>query len=767
MSAADLMFAELRELIEKTWGYRELRPLQEPSMQAFLQGRDSLVVLPTGGGKSLCYQAPAYLLSKKGRGPTVVVSPLIALMKDQVDSLRELGVAASQLDSSLSPDDRREVASDLRSGQLHMLFVSPERLVGAGGESLQAMLRDCGVKNFAIDEAHCISHWGHDFRPEYRQLSRLKEFFPGANVHAFTATATTQVRRDIVGQLHLDDPEVLVGSFDRPNLTYRVLPRKDMYGQIHEVFERHKGEAGIIYAMRRRDVDEISKYLDGDKKLGRKVAGYHAGMTPQLRRKVQEQFIEEKCDLIVATIAFGMGIDRSNIRFIIHTAMPKSVEAYQQETGRAGRDGLEAECVLLYSAADTISWKSLIEKSVNEADSAGVRMDPKYLPSALRHIDDMDRFARGATCRHRSLVEYFGQTYAASTRDSELSPQESGCGACDMCLGDTTPVADSVVIAQKILSCVARTDQRFGVTHLISVLRGENVEKVRKFGHDKLSTYGLLKEFSQGELRDFIYQLIGQGALAQENLVLGSGHTVSIPKLNAAALEVMKGRRGVKLVQIVRKSAKETRRTRGEALSWEGVDNELFESLRNWRRKTAEKRSLPPYVVFSDATLRELARVRPTSESALRRVYGVGERKVADFGSEVTDLISRECQQRGITANVSSSPAPEPRTPGPATSAARREAAERFRRGEPIALVASAMDRATSTVTQYLVEFVNEERPESITPWVPEAIYRKVAPVVIEKSGSTVKEMFTTLEEKVPYEQIRLVVAHMRALQKI
>jgi ATP-dependent DNA helicase RecQ len=427
------------------------------------------------------------------------------------------------------------------------------------------MLRECNVNFFAIDEAHCISHWGHDFRPEYRQLSCLKELFPGCTVHAFTATATQQVRADIAQQLKLQDPELLVGNFDRPNLTYRILPRRDQFAQIREVLDRHAGEAGIIYAMRRKDVDAISQELAQDKTLHRKVGGYHAGMSPELRRKIQEQFLGEELDTIVATIAFGMGIDRSNIRFVLHVAMPKSVEAYQQETGRAGRDGLEAECVLLYSASDTMLWKSIVEKSVTEAGRAGgggTTLDPKYLPSALQHIDDMDHFARGAICRHKTLVEYFGQKYVPPTpvdpedlddpRGAESPTTPDSCGACDMCLGDTTPIEDSLVIAQKILSCVARTDQRFGTSHIIAVLRGQDTEKIRSCRHHELSTYGLLKEFSQPELRDFIYQLMGQGALAQENLILSTGHSVPILKLNQRSIDVMKGKTSVRLIQIVR-----------------------------------------------------------------------------------------------------------------------------------------------------------------------------------------------------------------------
>ena len=342
-----------------------------------------------------------------------------------------------------------------------MLFISPERLVGS---DLYQILRRVGVRTFAIDEAHCISHWGHDFRPEYRQMSRLREFFPDASVHAYTATATQQVREDIIAQLALRDPAVIVGNFDRPNLTYRVLPRQDLLKQVHEVLDRHPGEAGIVYCLRRRDVDDLAGSLQ-QKKYS--VKPYHAGMTAEQRQQAQEAFATEACDVIVATVAFGMGIDRSNVRFVLHTAMPKSLEHYQQETGRAGRDGLEAECVLLYSGADVVSFKSMIEKSANDS---GVT-DRSFLQVAFRHLDDMDRYARGAVCRHRALVQYFNQPFEAES-----------CYACDICLGDTEEVPDAVVIAKKILSCVARVKESFGVGHVISVLRGENTDGVANGG---------------------------------------------------------------------------------------------------------------------------------------------------------------------------------------------------------------------------------------------------------------------------------------------
>src|SRR5690242_3660025 len=366
---------DLQAIIARHWGYRTLRPLQDQAMQAVLDSRDSLVVLPTGGGKSLCYQAPAVLRG----GTTVVISPLISLMKDQVDSLRACGVAAASIDSSLSAGERFAYEMDVRQGEVRLLFMSPERLVQT---DFYRVLQQIDVRTFAIDEAHCISHWGHDFRPEYRQLSRLREFFPKAAVHAYTATATEQVRRDIITQLALQDPVVLVGNFNRPNLIYRVLPRHDVLKQTLEVIERHEGEAGIIYCLRRRDVDSLAVALQ---RKNIKALPYHADMTGEQRRISQEAFASEQVDIMVATVAFGMGIDRSNVRFVLHTAMPKSLEHYQQEIGRAGRDGLEAECVLLYSGADVASLKWMLEKSAQAAGAA-----PDCLCNALRCVEARD-----------------------------------------------------------------------------------------------------------------------------------------------------------------------------------------------------------------------------------------------------------------------------------------------------------------------------------------------------------------------------------------
>lgn len=618
-----LQLVDLHSTIIRHWGIDRLRPLQEPAMKAVLHGRDSLVVLPTGGGKSLCYQAPAVL-----RGDTtVVISPLISLMKDQVDGLKACGVRALQLDSSQTPSERFAYIKEIKQGLIRLLFVSPERLIQT---DLCELLREIGVRTFAIDEAHCISHWGHDFRPEYRQLARLKEMFPSASVHAYTATATEQVRHDIIEQLGLCDPEVLIGSFDRANLTYLVVPRRDSVKQIVEVIERHRGEGGIIYCLRRSDVDNLTTQLT---RHGINAAPYHAGMPSNKRTETQDAFTTEQCDVVVATVAFGMGIDRSNVRYVVHAGLPKSLEHYQQETGRAGRDGLEAECVLLYSGADNFTWKSIIEKSAAEPG-----IDPSFVPISLKQLKDMDNYCRAAACRHSLLVRHFGQFL-----DSDL------CSACDICLGYTVAVPDAEVVAQKILSCVARVKERFGVGHVVSVLRGENTEGIRNRGHEKLSTYGLLKDHSAADLRDWVYQLISQDVLLQEERQTVSGRSVPILRLNGAAWEVMRKQRNVRLLQPVRgKKGEQAVKYKTDTISWDGVDRDLFEELRALRKQLAQERQVPPYVIFPDATLRELSRIRPSTLKKMRQIYGIGDAKLSNFGQQFLDMLIEQCNARNL-----------------------------------------------------------------------------------------------------------------------
>jgi ATP-dependent DNA helicase RecQ len=723
---------DLKELIARHWGFREFRPLQEPAMRAVLDGRDSLVVLPTGGGKSLCYQAPAVL-----RGDTtVVVSPLISLMKDQVDSLQACGVQAIQIDSSQTDTERSAYLNDIAQGAVRLLFVSPERLVGS---DFYRLLQRIEVGAFAIDEAHCISHWGHDFRPEYRQLSRLRELFPKASLHGYTATATEQVRRDIIAQLGLNDPAVLVGNFDRANLTYRIFPRQDQFKQVVEVLDRHKGEAGIIYCLRRADVDELAASLPT---RGYQALPYHAGMTPEQRKATQDAFATERCDLVVATVAFGMGIDRSNIRFVLHTAMPKSIEHYQQETGRAGRDGLEAECVLLHSGSDFMSWKWILEKSASEPG-----VDASFLPVAMKHLEDLDRYCRGAVCRHKALVQHFGQSYDIES-----------CGACDLCLGDAEEVPEALIVAQKILSCVARVKEGFGINQVVGVLRGEHTENIRKRGHDKLSTYGLLKDCRRPDVRDWVYQLIGQGVLLQV------GDEYPLLRLNPLSWEVMHGKRKVRLVQPVsRKKGERPEKSKADTVSWEGVDQELFEALRGLRRELAEQRSVPPYVIFSDATLRELARMRPSSLERMRLVYGIGDAKLRDLGNRFLSVIDTHCRERSLTRDQAASPvkSPEPRKPSSRPNSARDLAFQLFRKQTAIEDVMHQTGRGRAAVMDYLTEYIAETRPASIATWVAPKLYQRVAQAARRVGTDRLKPIFLELGEQVPYDEIRLVVAHL------
>jgi ATP-dependent DNA helicase RecQ len=717
----------LTATIARYWGFHSLRPLQEEAMQAVLAGQDSLVVLPTGGGKSLCYQAPAVVQG----GTTVVVSPLISLMKDQVDSLRTCGVPAARIDSSQTPAEQRTIQQMLVDGVIRLLFVSPERLVLT---DLYTLLARVGVHTFAIDEAHCISHWGHDFRPEYRQLRKLKELFSGSSIHAYTATATERVRLDIVRQLGLTNPRVLVGNFDRPNLTYRVLARRELLSQTLEVLDRHRNEAGIVYCIRRKDVDELAAELQ---QQGYRALPYHAGMTSEERKQAQEQFAEEKCDVIVATVAFGMGIDRSNVRFVLHIAMPKTIEHYQQETGRAGRDGLEAECVLLYSGADVITWKRILEKSAEENSA-----DPEFLPGALKHVKDMGNYCRTAVCRHRALVQYFGQAYSPAA-----------CEACDVCLGDAEVVPESTIIAKKILSCVARVKERFGVKHVVSVLRGENTIQMRKFGHEQLTTFGLLREHPAADIRDWIYQLI------QKEVLLQDGDEYPILRLTPSSWEVMKDRQEVQLLQTARRKGVRASRRHGE--SWEGVDRELFEVLRDLRRRLADERKVPAYLIFSDATLRELARSRPSNVVRMRMIYGVGDAKLRDFGQVFWDTIDQECRARNLSRDAAGSPPAVVEEPRATLSAQRRMAFDLFAKGAAIESIMQSTGRARSTVFEFLCEYIEQSRPASIAAWIPADLYAHIAKAARQVGMERLRPIFVSLEEKVSYDDIRVVLAHL------
>jgi len=583
-------------------------------MDAILAARDSVVVLPTGGGKSLCFQAPAVA---RERGLALVVSPLISLMKDQVDGLRVDGVAAAYLNSTLQPRERDDVIASVRDGRCRLLYVSPERIAGEGSQSLRRLLAQSDLRFIAVDEAHCISQWGHDFRPEYRQLGMLRDDFPGVSLHAFTATATERVRADIVSELRLTNPAVLVGSFDRPNLTYRVLRRGQLKTQLTDVLARHDDEAGIIYCPSRREVEAHAGWLRGE---GVRALPYHAGLDDGVRSANQEAFLEERADVVVATVAFGMGIDRSNVRFVVHAGAPRSLEHYQQESGRAGRDGLPAECVLIYSGGDFARWRQMLESN------------GEWNESARTLLRDMERYAAGTRCRHRSLLEYFGERSDAAS-----------CGACDWCLHELDPVGDSIVVAQKILSCVARVKQSRGIGHVADILLGRTTDKIAAAGHDRLSTFGLLKTETPTAVRGYIEQLIGSDLLARD------GDPYPVVRLTATGMALLRGTRGAgspgagdvacELFREVEPPSRKRRRSAIRESFATSMDSDLFDVLREVRLRIARARGVPPYVIFHDSTLREMAERRPKTFDDLHEIRGVGAKKAADFGDAFLDAI--------------------------------------------------------------------------------------------------------------------------------
>jgi len=727
---------EVQSLIARHWGYRELRPLQEQAIRANLERRDSLVVMPTGGGKSLCFQAPAAFRSNE---ITVVISPLISLMKDQVDALKAAEISALRVDSTLNDEEKIFAARELRAGRVRLLFASPERMMT---DRFQTFLKELGVRTFAIDEAHCISHWGHDFRPEYRQLASIRDKFPEATFHGFTATATEQVRQDIINQLKLRNPAVLVGNFDRPNLLYRVLTRKNFVDQVLATLERHRGQAGIIYCPSRNKVDQLTARL---KDLGYNAMHYRAAHPDESadqnahdRKATHDAFRAGTCDLVVATVAFGMGIDRSDLRFVLHTGMPKSIEHYQQEAGRAGRDGLEAECILLHSGGDIVMWKEMAAKSFEEK-----RIDKEQLEHTKNQAEQINSYCKGSKCRHRVLVEHFGQEFTIEN-----------CGACDLCLGEIDFEPDSTVIAQKILSCVARVGERFGGGHVASVLRGAESERILKLEHNKLSTFGLLNDYPDKAIRDWVSQLVGEGLLTQ------TSDEYPVLKLNEESWQVMKGKLSVRLTRLGKSAPK---RSQAEEANWEGVNVPIFDALRNWRRELASRNGIAPFTIFHDSSLRDISRIRPSTLEKLHQISGVGELKLKNYGAEILEMVARLSQELGLsTDNATEIIKPETK-PRPIATMAATEAFPYFLAGKSVAEVAQILGKAVTTVVDYLAGFIEEKKPESIDAWVEPAIQDRVIAAAIEHGRSKLKPIFLALNQEVPYDSIRIVLAFMNS----
>ena len=597
---------DLHGLLKRHFGYDEFRPGQERVIANALTGRHSLVVMPTGSGKSLCYQLPAL---DQG-GLTLVVSPLIALMKDQVDGLRANGIAADFLNSSLDHATAAAVERRARAGEIRLLYVAPERVSMPG---FRRFLSTLDLRLIAIDEAHCISEWGHDFRPDYRALSELRTQFPDTPVMALTATATQRVRQDIVAQLRLEGGAEFVSGFDRANLTYTVRQRQGAWDALLALLDQRPGQSAIIYCFSRKETAELAERLTGS---GYPTVAYHAGLDVDTRRLTQERFIDDEVPIVAATIAFGMGIDKPNIRLVVHYALPKSIEGYYQETGRAGRDGQPSDCVLFFSEGDRARQEYFIQGMSGDARAV-----------AERQLRQMVEYGRLQSCRRRYLLAYFGETMTGAA-----------CGNCDVCLSERHPV-DVTVVAQKLLSAVIRTGERFGIAHINQVLQGGKSERIRELGHDRLSVYGIVDDYDRNGLRDVANGLVERGLLARAE---GQYATISV---TAAGREWLKRRERLTLDSRVaegrpaRESRPERRQERmalgngrGDA-PFNGRDAGLFEELRGLRRRLADEQGAPAFVVFNDATLRALALAKPTDERAMLRVNGVGRAKLERYGA--------------------------------------------------------------------------------------------------------------------------------------
>ena len=699
---------DLLPVLKQQFGFSSFKPLQEQIITDSLAGRDVFALLPTGGGKSLCFQLPALVRP----GMTVVVSPLIALMKDQVDALEAAGIPATFVNSSLDPEEINRRMRGVAAGRYRLLYVAPERVVLP---NFLAAVQGCDVGLIAIDEAHCISEWGHDFRPEYRQLAALRENFPLAGVMALTATATERVRVDILQHLRLREPAVHVGSFNRENLTYRVVPKTGGYAQLLAFLRERRDDSGIVYCLARRTAETLAERLAAN---GIKARPYHAGLTSAERSRHQEAFIRDEAPVVCATIAFGMGIDKPNVRFVVHYDLPRSVEGYYQETGRAGRDGLPSECLLLFTSGDVVRY----DRFIDEKD------DPKQREIAREQLEHMAGYAESATCRRRQLLDYFGERY-----------EEENCGACDNCQTPRTTF-DGTAIARKFLGALYRIREKsgfgVGVNHVADVLAGKNVEKVRRLGHDTLAAYGGGKERTKNEWVAIGRQLLHQGHMRQagefrELEITPKGH------------EAMVGRAAVTLAALEVPERSERQRVER--------DDALFERLRELRKRLADERDVPAYVIFSDVALVHMARDYPTGAAEFRRISGVGEHKLREFGDAFMAEI-REHLRSNERQTFASEAVAAPRKIGDS----HWESLRRYRAGESAEAIAADRGFLVGTILGHLGQAAEAGEEIDIGRLLSEDEQREIGATFEEVGWENLTGVREALGERYDYGMLRL-----------
>ncbi|NQE33379.1 DNA helicase RecQ [Microcoleus asticus] len=711
----------LEQALKHFFGYDSFRPGQQEIVEAALQKRDMMIVMPTGGGKSLCFQLPALLKP----GLTVVVSPLIALMQDQVEALQDNGIGATFLNSTLSSQETRSRETAILEGKIKLLYVAPERLLGERFlPFLDIVANKLGISAFAIDEAHCVSEWGHDFRPEYRQMQRVRDRYPDIPIMGLTATATERVRQDIIQQLTLRNPYIHVASFNRPNLYYEVRPKtKHSFAEVLQIIQK-KGGSGIIYCLSRKKVDEVAYKLQ---QSGVQALPYHAGMNDVDRATNQTRFIRDDVQVMVATIAFGMGINKPDVRFVIHYDLPKNLEGYYQESGRAGRDNEPAHCSLFFGYGDVKTIEYIIEQ----------KPDPQEQRIARQQLRRVINYADSSDCRRTVQLSYFGDSFPGN------------CGNCDNCC-DQKPVEDWTIEAMKFLSCVARCQEKFGMNHIIDVLRGSKSQKVLQYQHHQLSTYGIGKDRSADEWKKLSRTLLNQGFLDEKT------DGFPILKLNEKSWEIMKRQRTVEI------AIEPQREVQGKVRSLAVESEGLFTILRTLRKQIADEQFVPPYVVFADKSLRDMAEKRPQNLTEFEEVYGVGSNKRDKYGKVFLEAIRSFCQEQGLPTGAASSDVANLPNLSNVASYSQMQTWELYRQGLTVQGIANARGMSPNTISGHLIELMEMGREVDINLLVEPERQQAIVYAIEVMGDEKLRAIYEFLEERYTFEEIKFVRAWWR-----